>query len=186
MIQKIVAGLFILAMVGAIVAGGIALIRQAGEERSTGGRGQAERQTIALQGQGRGNGQSTPNVEARPKQPERGSQTNRYGQGAGQRLNAQSDAVGVEWQTIVGTVRETVELVVETADGGTVQVGLGPSHYREAQGFSLDVGDRVSISGYWEEGEFKAAGVENLNTGDKIALRDVTGRPMWSGQGRRN
>ena len=87
---------------------------------------------------------------------------------------------------IEGFVVETDELVVETADGQTVQVGLGPSQYREDQGFVLNLGTQVRVSGYWEEDEFKAMQVEDLDTGESIVLRDVSGRPMWAGQGRRS
>jgi hypothetical protein len=90
------------------------------------------------------------------------------------------------WETVEGTVLETDELVVETADGQIVQIGLGPSHYREGQGFTLQVGDEVRVSGYWEDGEFKAGQVEILATGAHIVLRDASGRPMWAGQGRRS
>ena len=40
------------------------------------------------------------------------------------------------------------------------------------------------MTGFYEDGEFKAGTVENLTTGETIVLRDEAGRPMWSGQGR--
>jgi hypothetical protein len=91
-----------------------------------------------------------------------------------------------EWVSIEGTVVETAELTIETAGGEMLQVGLGPSHYREGQGFTLSEGDLIRVGGYWEDGEFKAGEVENLSTGTKITLRDAYGRPMWSGRGRGN
>jgi hypothetical protein len=81
-------------------------------------------------------------------------------------------------------VVETDELFIETAEGETVQVGLGPSAYREAQGFVLQLEETVRINGYWEDDEFKAIQLENLTTGQSIVLRDTAGRPMWAGQGR--
>jgi hypothetical protein len=81
-------------------------------------------------------------------------------------------------------VVETTELVVQTLSEERIQVGLGPSHYRDAQGFVLAMGDQVRVSGYWEDDEFKAGQVENLETGERITLRDASGRPMWAGQGR--
>ena len=68
----------------------------------------------------------------------------------------------------------------------SVQVGLGPSQYREERGFVLNVGDEVIVTGYWEDDEFKALTVENLELNTEIVLRDEAGRPMWSGQGRRS
>jgi hypothetical protein len=91
-----------------------------------------------------------------------------------------------EWVTVEGTVLETAELVVETEAGEMIQVGLGPSHYREAQGFVLSEGDRARVSGCWEDGELKAGEVENPSTGETITLRDTYGRPVWSGRGRRS
>jgi predicted N-acetyltransferase YhbS len=74
--------------------------------------------------------------------------------------------------------------VIETAAGERIQVGLGPSAYREAQGFALKTGENVRVSGYWEDGEFKATELENQTTGQSIVLRALDGRPMWAGQGR--
>ena len=39
------------------------------------------------------------------------------------------------------------------------------------------------MTGFYEDGEFKAGTVENLTTGETIILRDETGRPMWAGAG---
>jgi hypothetical protein len=118
---------------------------------------------------------------------------NGYGRGGGrsdpQRSRTEPGTEAAEaqaWQTVEGVVLETTELVIETADGQTLQIGLGPSHYRESQGFVLEVGDEVRASGFLEEGEFKAAQVENLDSGESITLRDTSGRPMWAGRGRRS
>ena len=88
----------------------------------------------------------------------------------------------VDWETLTGKVTVVDgDVTVETAEG-EVLVGLGQASYRE--GFALKVGDKVSVTGFHEDGEFKAGTVENLTTGQTLVLRDETGRPMWSGQGR--
>jgi hypothetical protein len=76
------------------------------------------------------------------------------------------------------------ELLVDTADG-EILVGLGQEFYREEEGFSVEVGDTVSVEGFYEDGEFKAGTVENVTRDAVIVLRDATGRPMWSGRGNR-
>jgi hypothetical protein len=76
--------------------------------------------------------------------------------------------------------------VIETADGQQVQVGLGPSHYRDGLGFSLAVGEQLRVSGHWQDGEFKADQVVKLESGESIVLRDESGRPMWAGRGGRS
>jgi hypothetical protein len=88
----------------------------------------------------------------------------------------------VDWETLTGKVTGVDgDVTVETAEG-EVLVGLGQASYRE--GFALKVGDEVSVTGFHEDREFKAGTVENLTTGQTLVLRDETGRPMWSGQGR--
>lgn len=77
------------------------------------------------------------------------------------------------------------ELLVRTATGDEVLVGLGQSWYREQAGFGLAVGDEVKVVGFYEEGEFKAVTIENVTTGASLTLRDAKGRPLWAGQGNR-
>lgn len=146
-----------------------------GQGRSQGNeRGAPSNQAAPQGGSGRGQGQSGQG---------QGGQ-GQSGQGTGQ-SQAVPQGQPMVSEIVEGVVVETDELVVETVDGQTVQVGLGPSSYREGQGFALNVGDHVRVSGYWEADEFKATQVESLDTGDSIVLRDVSGRPMWAGQGRR-
>ena len=91
-----------------------------------------------------------------------------------------------EMETIQGVVISSdSEILVRTAEGEEVLVGLGQAWYREQAGFAVAVGDQVSVVGFYEEGEFKAATIENTTTGETITLRDATGRPAWSGQGNR-
>ena len=93
------------------------------------------------------------------------------------------EAQAEDWLTVTGTaVSVEGELVLET-DQGEVLVGLGPEWYRETQGMSIAVGDSVTVHGFFEDEEFKAASVENLTTGETLMLRDETGRPMWAGRG---
>ncbi len=100
--------------------------------------------------------------------------------GAGQGRN--ETVRTIEWKTLTGEVIIVDgEITIQTAEG-QVLVGMGQSAYRE--GFRLEVGDEITVLGFYEDGEFKAGTVENLATGETIVLRDETGRPMWSGQGR--
>jgi len=86
----------------------------------------------------------------------------------------------VEWETLTGKVIVVDgDITVETAEG-EVLVGLGRA---DREGFALEVGDEVSVTGFHEDGEFKAGTVENLTTGQTLVLRDETGRPGWAGRG---
>jgi len=104
------------------------------------------------QGGGRGSqggqgGQGTGAEGRTDKVGSDGSSGRGQGQGNSQSSRAEPQAEVADWQTIEGVVVETEELVIETADGQTVQVGLGQSQYRESQGFVLQVGDSVRVSG---------------------------------------
>ena len=88
------------------------------------------------------------------------------------------------WLTVTGTVVALDDdLTLQTADGEMV-VHLGPEWYWETLGVALEAGDSVAVSGFYEEGEFEAGCVENLNTAQTVNLRDETGRPLWAGRGR--
>jgi hypothetical protein len=88
----------------------------------------------------------------------------------------------VEWVTVTGSVTSVGgEVTLQTAEG-EVLVGMGQAAYWDA--FAIEVGQELTVIGFYEDGEFKAGTVEDLTAGDTITLRDETGRPMWSGSGR--
>jgi len=191
MLTKILTGGFILIMIGAVVAGAIAVLRPSNEihanaeargrntelglgaQAETFSPGQGQGAGGQRQGQGQGQGQGS----GRQQQQD-------LAQGQGWAESSASAAAPQELETFEGLVVETNELVIETASGERIQVGLGPSAYREAQGFVLQGGENVRVTGFWEDDEFKATELENQTTGQSIVLRDATGRPMWAGQGR--
>jgi hypothetical protein len=231
MLKKILTGIFALIMVGAVVAGAIAVFwpstgahagTGAGEAvalrqgQGAGGQGQAvtssqsagrQRQGAGRQGQSLSSNQSENGQVAGRQgqgldssQTESGQAAGGQGQGfgrSGEQAEGQAqslapnrsreldpESVALEQETFQGTVVETEELLIETESGESVQVGLGPNFYRESAGFALQSGENVRVSGFWEDGEFKATQIESLDTGASIVLRDASGRPLWAGQGR--
>ncbi|MGC9520683.1 MAG: hypothetical protein ACP5HG_02220 [Anaerolineae bacterium] len=121
---------------------------------------------------------AAPDGATRGRGPNNADQMSR-GLGDGPQAAAEAPA----WETIEGIVLESDnELTVDTSSGSIV-VGLGQQFYRDEMGFTVGEGDSVRVSGFYEDGEFKAGTVENLTTGDTITLRDETGRPMWAGRG---
>jgi hypothetical protein len=150
-------------------------------------------------GYGRGGSRGDSQGQGRSEAGQAGNDAFTYGQGhghgnagagaydgSGRNLGAgqgRNETVRiVEWETLTGEVIIVDgEITIQTAEG-QVLVGMGQSAYRE--GFALEVGDEITVLGFYEDGEFKAGTVENLTTGETIVLRDETGRPMWAGQGR--
>ena len=134
--------------------------------------------TTAGQAQGQGGGRwsqetssSQVNVNAQPYSEESGT--------------GQADVQ--EWVSINGTVTEAdpAYLVITADDGTLIEVGGRPWSYIQSQEFSLESGSTVALQGFYEtEDRFEIGVITNLSTGEDIAIRDLTGRPMWAG-GRR-
>ncbi len=99
----------------------------------------------------------------------------------------QADVQPAEWRTVEGTVVSVADdlVEVETTAGETIPFEGQPLRYALSQGFALKIGDAVALSGFDENGEFKLGKVTSLNSGVSISLRDASGRPGWSGGGRR-
>jgi hypothetical protein len=52
--------------------------------------------------------------------------------------------------------------------------------------FSAQVGDQVTMTGYYQSGVFEVSQINNLTNGKSVILRDATGRLAWFGCGQRN
>jgi hypothetical protein len=154
-----------------------------GQRNGQGNQGQGN-QSQGSQGQGsQGQGNQGQGNQGQGNQGQ-GNQ----GQGnQGQGRNQQREASEIQERiNISGVVVQApsygIDMILETAEGD-VLIGTGPGYLAE-QGFVLVAGDSVSVSGTWENEEFKAAEITLLADGSSIILRDEWGRPMWSGAGR--
>jgi hypothetical protein len=133
------------------------------------------------------------------------------GRGATDRLQAQTTAplgstapgegtgIGLsevdEWVTLDGVVAsvDSVELVVQTTDGQEILVDGRPWLFTQEQGFSVQVGDHVTLIGFYEDGDpltssghsFEVGQIQNASTGQTVVIREDSGRPLWAGGGRR-
>jgi hypothetical protein len=92
-----------------------------------------------------------------------------------------------ETVTLSGTVQsyDAYELWVSTNQGDILIDGRSLSFAIES-GFSTNVGDSVSLSGFFEDDAFEVISINNLSTGQTTTLRDDSGRPGWSGRGWRS
>jgi hypothetical protein len=90
-----------------------------------------------------------------------------------------------EWLTVSGEIAalDQTTLAVQTDDGQTLLINLGPPRFWESQDVSLEVGEQVTVRYFAEDGEFQAGEVTVEATGDQLLLRDSDGRPMWAGRG---
>jgi hypothetical protein len=154
-----------------IEAGRYAAAAAAGEPADGLGRGQS---------QGQGGGRRA--TEARPE----GGQA-----GGGRQGLAIDPAVPDRGQDraamlLAGTVVQLdgSELVLQTSEGEQIAAGLGKPSYWESLGITLQAGDPVEITGFWEDGEFEVLTLTATATAQTAVLRDESGRPLWAGGGR--
>ena len=128
--------------------------------------GNATSATTGSQGQGSQGGQGG-----------QGSQGNN-GQGQGQG----SQAVPVaQWETLQGSVRltEALALTIDLSNGQEVRVSLGQTDFWSIDGTYFAYGDALTISGFWQNGQFEAGSVTFDTTGQQLVLRDVTGQLLY-------
>lgn len=106
--------------------------------------------------------------------------------------NAGSGAVGtsepqvMEWIMLEATITEVGRngLTVQTQDGQTLTVQTGQPSFAAAQGIVFAVNDAISLTGYWQNGQFMAGQITKTATDESLMLRDPNGRPLWGGPGR--
>jgi hypothetical protein len=116
-----------------------------------------------------------------------------YGQpawaGAGRSVQGEGSgqAQASTWLPVQGHVVsvDAVALVVQTTDGEQVSVQGQPWRYAQAQGFVAQVGDPITLSGFYVGNELEVGQMDNTTNGQTVLLRDESGRPLWSGGGRR-
>jgi hypothetical protein len=109
------------------------------------------------------------------------------GQGRGNPSgNGNGEPVIAEWQSFEGVVHsvDDAAVTIELADHTAVLVEGRAWSYAQEQTFLTQTGDQVSVTGFYEDGEFKPCTLENITQNRKIILRDESGKPMWAGRGR--
>jgi hypothetical protein len=92
-----------------------------------------------------------------------------------------------EWAEISGVVVSADEtaLIVQTADGATVEIINRPWSFAVSQGFMAEASDQVTVTGFYEGDTFEAAQISDATSGESVSIRDDSGRPLWAGGGRR-
>jgi len=219
MLKKIVLGTLLVGLISTLVAG--AVIRtmdktgRVAEAYGQGyGRGNGAAGAYAAGGWGQGFGVSAPRPELGTKaQPNgRGGYAqggNRGGYGGQGREDAPGDRTGTgqanveEWLTLQGTVVsvDADTLIVQTASGEQVTMENRPWWFAQEQGFSAQVGDQMTLIGFYEGDEpstghrgelvepsghrFEVGQIDDTTNGQTVLVRDEDGRPLWAGRGRR-
>jgi hypothetical protein len=96
-------------------------------------------------------------------------------------------AVVDEWLTLSGTVIsvDASLLAVQLDNGELVEMIGRPWTFAQEQGFTAEVGDRVTVVGFYEGDELEVGQIDNVSSGLGVEIREESGRPLWAGRGRR-
>lgn len=90
-----------------------------------------------------------------------------------------------EWVTVEGTITAMLrgQITLQTADGQSITFQTGQPRFFASQGITLQVGDAISVLGFYQDTTFNAGEIVVTATGQRIMLRDPNGRPLWAGGG---
>jgi hypothetical protein len=110
----------------------------------------------------------------------------RGGQGRNSGNNNANPTVPSEVVSFEGWVESVTNeaLVVTTQDGSSVVIEGRAWRFAQEIGYTLQVNKQVRITGFNEDGEFKAATLTRMDSGEAVQLRESNGRPNWAGGGR--
>jgi len=201
MLKKIVLGTLLIGLIGILVAG--AVIRTmdktapVAEAQGYGrGQGNGEAGAYVTGGLGQGSGVSAQ-PSGRGGYGQSGSRGGYGGQGREDvpAISSAGQANVEEWLTLRGTVMsvDADTLVMETDNGEQVSVENRAWWFAQEQGFSAQVGDQVTLVGFYEGEDpstgsglrFEVGRIDDVTKGQTVLVRDENGRPLWAGRGRR-
>jgi hypothetical protein len=179
MFKKVALWIVFIGISAALVVGAInrtASKSDVAAERETSGRGQA----------------SVVRQDADSEVYALGQGNNGQNRGAGRSSRSDSEplelaqSIEADWVSIAASVVSVNDdaLVLEQDDGTQLVIEGRAWRYAIETGFATDVGQEVLVAGFYEEGEFKFGAIEDLANGESVVLRDRSGKPFWSGQGR--
>lgn len=91
--------------------------------------------------------------------------------------------VGAPWSAL-GTISALDEtgtgFTMDTSDGASLFVELGPPTYWQSLGVPLEAGDVVVVDGFQMDGQYHAGTITKPD-GQQLVLRSELGQPLWAG-----
>jgi hypothetical protein len=161
MLKKIIIGILIVSVLGAVVAAFVYQMNSSGDQDTS------TSSIPVLEQQTNNTVQETEpeNSAVQPGEPQAVSQ------------GAEGDA----WQA-TGMIVEIDDngLTMDLENGESVYVELGPSDYWQAQGITFEQGQQATVVGTINDGMIHAIEVQLPNE-QVLVIRDEQGQPLWSG-----
>lgn len=90
-----------------------------------------------------------------------------------------------EWAILTGTISSIIPrgMIVAVTSGQQIEVARRPWRFAQEQGFAPQLGDQVTLDGFYEDGTFETAVITDLSSGQSVYLRDEAGHPLWAAGG---
>lgn len=91
-----------------------------------------------------------------------------------------------DWVSMSGKITSVgaEALEVQTGTDGVLEIEGRTWRFAQELGYVPVEGNEVIVSGFYENGEFEVATIQDLTTDQTFTLRDAYGKPMWGGGGR--
>lgn len=187
MLRKVVVGVSLAGLIGVLVFG--AINRTAARYETGEGRGSGS--------SSRNGGEAAHPLAFEERRGARGGLPS-VGSGSGRveaqlRQGEEADSpqyrAGIElsevegWQTLEGTVLRIDEagLLIALDEGEEMLIDGRAWRFLQQNGLPMFAGDSLLLTGFYEGDAFEVALVQNLTSGQALALREQSGRPLWSG-----
>lgn len=179
MIRKIILGLLLASLSSALIYGGVYRTAARLESGNEGGQANQRQNLSRLQQEN-----STQNINRS------GNEVigNGY-QGGGNRGSERTGDLprgALEDIRLAGSVFDFNAdfLSITTDEGKEVLIENRAWRYTQEEGFIVNLGDQVELSGFYDvNGVFELSQIINRTNGLTVDIRDVSGRPYWAGGG---
>ncbi len=199
--KKWLIGVLIVGFIGVLVAGAVIRTMDKTEQSSSAQRVGHDRAAGGLSGRGNGAGESLDRLQENEKRNAQSLDSQQgngrqYGQNLDSRTGgsemsgdsiAAFQAQGNEWVTLEGVVADIQDeaLIVELSGGGELIVEGRAWSFAQELGFGIQIGNQVALGGFYEGDDFEVGKIIDQSSGYEVVLREVGGRPLWAGNGRR-
>jgi hypothetical protein len=149
----------------------------ADETHAAGQGGQGQREPLNTQQGGGRNSQTVGSQGSQGSQGNNGQSQAGAPQGEPQLLAATEDH---QWTIVSGAVLsiDDTQMTLQT-DSGEIVIADRPWSYALEAGFTAQIGEQVTVQGFYEGETFEAG---QLTNGDLVvSIREESGRPLWAG-----
>jgi hypothetical protein len=199
--KKWLVGVLIVGFVGVLIAGAVIRTMDKTEQSSSAYGEGHDRAADGLSGRGNGAGEPLDRLQENEKRYAQSLDSQQgngrqYGQSLDRRTGGSETsggAIGVsqaevgEWVTLEGVVAGIQEeaLIVELSGGGELIVEGRAWSFAQELGFGTQIGNQVSLAGFYEGDDFEVGRIVDQSADYEVVLREIGGRPLWAGNGRR-